>query len=142
MKLRGSKLNRKKARTEAFYLIFEKCFKDDENLEQIKNTALEARDYESDDFIDTLSNGVIDNLEKIDVLIEENLKGWKFNRISKVNISILRLAVYEMLFEDSVPVSVSINEAVELAKKFSDQKDASYINGVLGSIAKKHCSEE
>ena len=135
-------MNRKKARTEAFYLIFEKCFKDDENLEQIKNTALEARDYESDDFIDTLSNGVIDNLEKIDVLIEENLKGWKFNRISKVNISILRLAVYEMLFEDSVPVSVSINEAVELAKKFSDQKDASYINGVLGSIAKKHCSEE
>lgn len=140
MKLRGSIMNRTKARTEAFYLIFEKCFKNDENLEQIKNAALEARDYEEDSFIDTLSNGVIENLSKIDEIIEENLKGWKFNRISKVNISILRLAVYEMLYEESVPVSVSINEAVELAKKFSDQKDASYINGVLGSVAKKYCT--
>ncbi len=133
-------MNRTKARTEAFYLIFEKCFKNDENLEQIKSAALEARDYEEDGFIDALSNGVIENIDKIDEIIEENLKGWKFNRISKVNISILRLAVYEMLYEESVPVSVSINEAVELAKKFSEQKDASYINGVLGSVAKKYCS--
>lgn len=131
-------MNRKNARTEAFYLIFEKCFKNDENLEQIKQAAQEARDYTEDDFIDSLSNGVIENLEKIDKIIEENLKGWKLNRISKVNLSILRLAVYEILFEDSVPVSVSINEAVELAKKFSEQKDASYINGVLGTVSKKY----
>lgn len=134
-------MNRTKARTEAFYLIFEKCFKNDENLEQIKNTALEARDYVGDEFIDKLSNGVLENIDKIDSIIDENLKGWKLNRISKVNLSILRLAVYEIVFSEDVPVSVSINEAVELAKKFSEQKDASYINGVLGSIAKKYNKE-
>lgn len=135
-------MNRTKARTEAFYLIFEKCFKNDENLEEIKAAAFEARDFTDDEFIDKLSNGVISNLEEIDEIIKSSLKGWKFNRISKINLSILRLAIYEMLHEPDVPVSVSINEAVELAKKFSDQKDASYINGVLGVVAKELCTEE
>lgn len=135
-------MNRTKARTEAFLLIFEKCFKSDEKLEEIKADAAEARDFEEDEFIDRLSVGTISNLEKIDGIIEENLRGWKMNRISKVNLSILRLAIYEMLFEDDVPVSVSINEAVELAKKYSDEKDSSYVNGVLGTVSRKYCEDK
>ena len=80
--------------------------------------------------------GVWSNLEKIDVIISENLQGWTITRISKVALAILRLSVYEIMFSDAVPVSVSINEAVELAKKFGGDDDPSYINGVLGSVAR------
>lgn len=135
-------MNRTKARIEAFLLIFEKCFKNDEQFAEIKADAVEARDFEDDEFIDRLSNGTFENLEKIDSVIEENLRGWKMSRISKVNLSILRLAVYEMLFEKDIPVSVSINEAVNLAKKYSENKDAAYINGVLGTVSKKYCREK
>ena len=70
-------------------------------------------------------------------MISKNLKaGWKINRISKVSLALLRLAVYEMLYRDDVPVSVSINEAVELSKKYTVKDDTSFINGVLGAVAK------
>ena len=75
--------------------------------------------------------------EEIDAKISENLKkGWKISRISKVSLALLRLAVYEILYRDDVPTSVSINEAVELSKKYTVKEDTSFINGVLGSVAK------
>ena len=80
--------------------------------------------------------GIFDNLSDIDAKITENLRGWKLNRISKVSLSLMRIAVYEMLYMDDIPHSVSINEAVTLAKKYSTQDDSSFINGVLGSVSK------
>ena len=80
--------------------------------------------------------GIFDNLSEIDAKITENLRGWKLTRISKVSLSLMRIAVYEMLYMDDIPHSVSINEAVTLAKKYSTQDDSSFINGVLGSISK------
>ena len=80
--------------------------------------------------------GTINNLENIDKNIEEYLKNWDKSRLSRVSLAVLRLAVYEILYSQENPVSVCINEAVELTKKYALQDDASYINGVLSSIEK------
>ena len=72
---------------------------------------------------------------EIDAMINENATGWKTTRMNKVDLSILRLAVYEMKFDDDVPVKVAINEAVELAKRFSGDEGPAFINGVLGKLA-------
>ncbi|WP_195952518.1 transcription antitermination factor NusB, partial [Clostridium saudiense] len=77
-----------------------------------------------------------DNLEDIDSRIVNALVNWKLDRVSKVNLTILRLAVGEMLFVDDVPGSVAINEAVELTKKYSDEKSTSFVNGVLDKVLK------
>ena len=79
---------------------------------------------------------VTDNLEDIDSRIVNALVNWKLDRVSKVNLTILRLAVGEMLFVDDVPGSVAINEAVELTKKYSDEKSTSFVNGVLDKVLK------
>ena len=128
-------LNRKAARELAFEIIFEKNFRD-EPIPEIIADAIEARQIVDDDFARETAMGVWSNLEKIDVIISENLQGCTITRISKVALAILRLSVYEIMFSDAVPVSVSINEAVELAKKFGGDDDPSYINGVLGSVAR------
>lgn len=127
-------MNRKTARENAFILIFERCFRED-TVEDIIKDAIEAREFEYDDYVEEVFTGVCDKTVELDEAISANLKGWAITRLSKVALSLLRLAVYEMLYIDSVPVKVSINEAVEIAKKYSSTEDASYINGVLGSIA-------
>lgn len=129
-------MNRHEAREQAFILIFEKAFRDD-SLEEIVEAAMLARDLELSDFARQVFHGVEEHLQQIDAMIEENIIGWKKNRLSKVAISVLRVALYEMLFEESIPDSVSINEAVELAKTYGTGDDASFINGVLGAIEKK-----
>ena len=78
---------------------------------------------------------IIDKFEEIDAKISEVSKGWTIDRIGKVELAILRLAVYEILFDESIPTSVSINEAVELAKKFGPQDSYSFVNGILARFA-------
>lgn len=127
--------NRRQEREEAFVLVFERMFKDDES-EEVFDSAVEARDAAIGDFTKILANGVYDNLEIIDETIEKNLKGWKKNRISRVALTLLRIAVFEIIFVDDVPTSVSINEAVQLCKKYATEQDASFLNGVLGGVAR------
>ena len=128
------KISRSKQREQAFFLIFEELFGHDskeavelygENVEPLGEWAIDVY------------NGVCNNKEKLDETISANLDNWKINRIPKVNLAILRLSVYELLFLEDVPDSASINEAVELAKKYSGKKDAAFINGVLGSVEGK-----
>lgn len=80
-------------------------------------------------------------LEEIDSLLNEKSKGWKTSRMSKVDLNILRLAVYEMKFDDDVPVKVAINEAVEIAKTFGGSPSASFVNGILGKILREEANE-
>lgn len=128
-------ITRREAREQAFALIFEKSFHD-YNINEIIDNA-ESNEIFIDEFAETEAAGAYDHLAEIDEHISANLKGgWNFSRISRVTKSILRLAVYEMLFADEIPVSVAINEAVELAKKYGGDEDPSYINGVLGAIAR------
>ncbi|MBR2108989.1 MAG: transcription antitermination factor NusB [Ruminococcus sp.] len=129
-------ISRFKAREQGFILVFEKIFHP-EPIEEIISNAEESRDMVVDSYAMELVNGVYDNADSIDSLIESKLKkGWTIKRISKTSLAILRLAVYEMKYVDSVPESVAINEAVELAKKYTVD-ESKFINGVLGSIAKE-----
>lgn len=128
-------MTRKQAREEAFILIFEKVF-NNESVEEILQLANEVRDLEPDNYIKTVFNGVYENLEALDNIISENAIGWSISRISKTALSVLRLSIFEIKFMDDIPVSVSINEAVELCKKYATKDDASFINGILSTIAK------
>ena len=99
--------------------------------------AVEARYLQTDEFAVLLAKTADEQQPEIDSIIENNAIGWKKDRISRVSLSLLRLALCEMLFIEEVPTNVSINEAVELAKLYASQEDAAFINGVLGAAARK-----
>ena len=129
-------MTRRESRELAFVLLFEKTFTED-SVKEILLNAGEARDVEEDAFSLSLAIGTEQNIETIDKMISEFSYNWNKGRLSRVALSILRLAVYEMQFVEDIPVSVSINEAVELAKKYGGDEDSAFINGVLGGIARK-----
>lgn len=89
------------------------------------------------DYVKAVLEGVVTHIEEIDGLISENTKDWTLDRMAKVDLAILRVAIFEMKYMEDIPVSVSINEAVELAKSFSYPDAGSFVNGVLGSISRK-----
>lgn len=128
-------MTRKEAREQAFILIFEKEISK-LDIEDILCNAAEARDVITDEFSKALFQGVFADLTEIDALISAHLEGWRPERLSKVVLALLRLCVFEMRCLEDVPVSVSINEAVELCKKYATDEDTAYLNGVLGSIAR------
>lgn len=129
-------MTRKQAREEAFILIFEKQF-NLATVDEILECASEARDITPDDYIKTVFSGVYEKLSEIDDEISENSVGWSIKRISKTAIAVLRLALYEIRYIEEIPLSVSINEAVELCKKYSTKEEASFVNGILASVSKK-----
>jgi len=129
-------LSRTKARKQAFFIVFEHCFHD-EPLCDILEAARETREFESDAFTEALSEGVISHVEELDKIIDTYAIDWKRSRISKVSLALLRLSIYELKYlPEMVPTGVSINEAVELAKKYASEEDASFINGILGSFVR------
>ena len=129
-------MTRSEAREQAFIVLFEKIFNDDLSISEIIESAQEEGLIKINGFAAALLKNAQDNAEAIDKLISDNLKGWAIHRLPKVSLAIMRLAVSEMLYSDEVPVGVSVNEAVELAKKYGTESDATYINGVLGAIAR------
>ncbi len=131
-------MTRHEAREVAFIITFEKSFLKDSSISEVIESAEESEFFEVNNYVIRTTKGVFENLEAIDRTIEENLVGWSAKRISRVAAAIMRVAVFELLFAgEEVPVGVAINEAVEIAKKYASPEDASYINGVLGAIAKK-----
>lgn len=130
-------MTRREARELAFVLLFEKSFSD-MPLDEILENAGEAREIVKDPFALSLAEGAVMHAEDIDAYITKFSHKWSKDRLSRVALAILRLAVYEMLWENSIPISVSINEAVELAKRYGGDADASFINGVLGGVAREH----
>lgn len=130
-------MNRKLSREKSMELLFGMTLSK-ETVEEIIETFLE--NYEGDikeidlTYVKQALIGVENNKEAIDAAISANLHNWKIDRISKVNLSILRLAAYELLYDDNVPTGVAINEALEITRKYSDEKSVSFINGVLDKI--------
>jgi len=127
-------LKRREAREIVVGLLFEKEFREDESLAEVYATSVENREIPNDEYIKDAYFVVNEKKEEIDKLIGTHSCGWKTHRLTRLSRSILRLAVYEMLFVDDIPYSVSINEAVELSKKFDDEKARPFVNGVLNSI--------
>ena len=128
-------MTRRQAREEAFILIFEKAFNDD-TVENILEVATETRDLTPNEYIKTVFAGVYEKLSEIDDIISQSSIGWCIKRISKTALCVLRLAIFEIKFMDEIPVAVSINEAVELCKKYATADDASFVNGILSTVAK------
>ncbi|WP_214824281.1 transcription antitermination factor NusB [Exiguobacterium algae] len=92
---------------------------------------------ESDPFYEQLVTGTLEHKDDIDVLLVENLKNWRLERLGNVERTILRMAAFELLYVETIPENVTINEAVELAKSFADEEAAKLVNGVLGNIIKE-----
>lgn len=152
-------MKRKKSREMTMQLLFEMIIKK-ENYMEIINTLREASEDEEDingilgekkeidkeridldevdlEYLIHTLKGVQENIEVLDEHIEKYLKNWSLNRLAKVDLAILRLCSYEILFSNEVPNNVAINEAVELAKKYGDDKSPAFINAILDKIAKQ-----
>ena len=129
-------MTRSEAREQAFIVLFEKIFDEESAISEIIKNAQEAELIKINGFAQSILTAIEENSSKVDEVIENNLKGWSIQRLPKVSVAVLRLAIGEMLFVDDVPAGVSVNEAVELTKKYGTNDDASYVNGVLGSVAK------
>ena len=132
-------MSRKTAREHAFRLLFSTQFQN-ESVDTMLERYLEAtpgvEPEEKDlNFIRTEVAGTLQHQQEINKEIEGALQDWKLSRLSHVDLAILQITVYEMRYEEEIPVSVSINEAVELAKKYSSDAAPAFINGVLGTIA-------
>ncbi len=133
------KQTRSQAREAVFTQVFQFATQRD-NMDEAREILLkELPECEQNiGYITATTNGILEHEQEIIDLINQNLKdGWTFKRLSKASRSILKLAIYEMKYCDDVPPKVAINEAVELAKKYCDDKEPSFINGVLGNVLKQ-----
>lgn len=132
-------MNRRKTREIAMKLLFEMSISKDNYMETInnfkENTDTKINDVDFEYLIRMLKT-VEENKEKIDEIISKNLVKWTIERISKINLAILRLATAEILFENDIPEKVSMNEGIELSKKYGEDNSSAFINGVLNSIIK------
>ena len=129
-------MTRREAREQAFMVLFEKIFDEESTISEIVEIAKENELIKINNFAEALLKAVEDNSDEVDSVIEANLQDWTLSRLPKVSLAILRLAVAEIKYVDEVPDGVAVNEAVELAKKYGTSVDASFINGVLGAVAK------
>ena len=131
-------MSRKIARELEFKVIFSVDFQhENEDVEKlIMNLEDETKEITQEDkgYINDIVQGVMAKKEELDEKIRKYLKGWTMDRISKTDLAILRLAIYEITYRDDIPYKVSVNEAVELAKTFSDSTSSSFINGVLAGV--------
>lgn len=131
-------MGRSELREHIFKMIFGLEFTEEEQTEKQLELYLDQLDEVSEkdrSYMLAKAKAIAEKVCEIDAMINENATGWKTTRMNKVDLSILRLAVYEMKFDDDVPVKVAINEAVELAKRFSGDEGPAFINGVLGKLA-------
>lgn len=130
-------MSRRLARETVFKVIFQCDITGDEPQAVIGDVIQEKLALEADrEFARDLAVGIGDRLDMLDDILAPHLRKWHIKRLSAVDRSILRLALYEILFMENIPDAVSINEALELAKKYSDAKSASFVNGVLDKILK------
>lgn len=130
-------MGRRASRETAMKLLYQIEIQKEDKEDQI-NSVLEENAFDENDkeYIRDIVEGVFNNIDYIDKIIEKYSKGWKVNRLSKVDLSILRLSIYEISFRNDIPYTVSVNEAVELAKKYSGEDAGSFINGILGKVSK------
>ena len=129
-------MTRREAREQAFIVVFEKIFDNDATISEIVTTAKDTDLLKINGYAESVLNEVEANSEEIDSIIEANSQDWTIQRLPKVTLAILRLAIAEIKYIDEVPNGVAVNEAVELAKTYGTSEDASFINGVLGAVAK------
>ncbi len=127
-------MTRREAREAVFGLLFETDFHPEANISEIFDTACAVREIDEDEYIRAAYFGVLEHIEEIDALINKHSLGWKTHRLSGISRAALRLSIWEMLYMSSIPHSVSINEAIEIVKKYDDAKARPFVNGVLNAV--------
>ncbi|WP_067836806.1 transcription antitermination factor NusB [Amphibacillus sediminis] len=127
-------MNRRQAREKAFQVLFSL---DNEDFNPDEAIEVSLEDAQPNDFFITLINGVVEEKEAIDQFIAKHLENWSINRIASVEKTLLRIATYEMFYQLKTPTGVAINEAVELAHIYGDEKSGKFINGVLSKMINK-----
>lgn len=134
-------MNRSQLRETVFKLLYLSGFNDEEEIKEQMELFYEGQEIAPSEkektYIEKKYSGVREHVSEIDRMLNETSEGWKTSRMGKVDLAILRLAVYEMFFDEDVPVGVAINEAVELGKRFGTDDSSSFINGILGKLARK-----
>lgn len=131
-------MTRREIREHIFLMLFRKDFHEASELDEqmgLYISELEQPTMEEYGYLTERIQSIVGHLAEIDQILSEAASGWKLNRMSKVDLTILRLAVFEMRFDEEIPVKVAINEAVELAKKFGGDESPGFINGVLAKLA-------
>lgn len=132
-------MSRREIREHLFRMLFHKEFYNSEELEeQVKLYFDNLEKAPTEEQIDQVTErfyAILDKTPEIDAMVEEVSKGWRLNRMGKVDLTILRIAIYEMKYDDEIPVGVAINEAVELAKKYGEDHSRSFVNGILAKLA-------
>lgn len=132
-------MSRRELREHLFLMLFRRDFYETEELKEQMEFYLEQLEKPSEKdlvYLEKKFQNVLEHMEELDEKISFVATGWKLNRMGKVELTILRLAVYEMEYDEDVPVKVAINEAVELAKKYGEDNSAGFVNGVLAKVAK------
>lgn len=127
------KIARRKSRENAIVLLYQRDLLNKKIEDVLKNNLLAGREY--DQFTLKLINGVNKNIKKIDRMIKDVVENWTLERIAIIDRNILRVAIYEMLYEDEIPLKVSVDEAIEISKSLGQKEDTpKFVNGVLGKI--------
>lgn len=131
-------MSRKKARDNAFKCVYQLEFYENKDISKILQYCYDENDNDNEEilYIEHVLNGVCDKIDKIDNLILSNLKNWTLDRIARIDLAILRLAIYEIMYMQDIPEKVSVNEAVELAKEYGNSDSKSFVNGILAKILK------
>ena len=131
-------MSRRELREQVFKLLFRIEFNEEDEMPEQMALFFEEKEPIEDSVKEEISRkytGILEKKEELDTMLNEKTAGWTVSRMGKVDLTIMRLALYEMLYDDTVPVSVAINEAVELAKKFGQTDSSSFVNGVLAKFA-------
>ena len=134
----GKKHERSAARASAVALLYSADIVEGDAVDLIERGSYPSEDFELSEYAESLVRGVVEKQEEIDGHLERTSENWLLERMPYMDRAILRLAVYEMMYADDVPVSVAIDEAVELAKAYGGEDESSrFVNGVLGKIARQ-----
>lgn len=136
-------MKRRELREHIFQLLFRVEFNGQEEMDEQVSLYVddmkeeEAVEPKDEAYIEGKYKKIVEKLPEIDELLEKSSKGWKLSRMNKVDLTVLRLAVYEMKYDEDIPERVAINEAVELAKKFGGDESPAFVNAVLGKLTSK-----
>lgn len=131
-------INRRKAREYAFILLFEYRFQPEEIHELLEDFLAEHQTGKQESYIREVVEGTINHVEELDAWIGSYAKGWSIDRISVVCMAAMRLAAYEMKYVESIPLNVSVNEAIAITKEYDGEESVGFVNGILGSL-KENC---
>ena len=133
-------MKRREIREQIFKLLFRVEFNEIIEMEQQKSFALDDEECKANEKdkeeISAKLDSIVEILPEIDQIIKDNMEGWTLERVGKVELTILRLAIYEIKYDESVPDTVAINEAVELSKKYGQEDAGSFVNGILAKVIK------